>query len=628
MRLVPPAQQQPIEIAPDLTERQKMIELVQQIWYEDVYKKAVPDDKGIPICAPLIKTILRSANGKNYREEIITPEKSLAEIYGKLKDTLLILGAPGAGKTFKLIELMNALAIEATVDQTKQIPVIFVLSSWATKQEPLANWLVDELFLHYGVAHAVAKDWLAKHSILPLLDGLDEMPLEKRAACIKAIDEFRKDHHNMKLVITSRIEDFDAIKADITTIPYTLELQPLQLSKALEYLADESYNDLRNAIENNPILQELAQTLFTLNIMKLTYAGNWELPLSHIEKTKESHLHHLFEEYIQQHYDAYPATKLTLKHTRHYTQWLGQQMKKYDKQLFLIEEMQPHWLNNLLEQQRFTRGIRLAIGLAVGLAGGLVFGLAGGLVFGLVGGLVFGLAVGLIFGLDNIKLLEKLRWSWPAYRQALQRNLAFGLASGVIFGLIIGLAEGLEIGLEDGLAVGLIVGLAEWLAFGLAVGLAVGLEDGLVPQSLSGTREPNEGINNSRRNALMVIPIYVAVYGLAFGLAIGLAGRLAFGLAGELAFSLVFGLAGGLGGLAGGFFNKGGLTVLQHTILRRFLKQAGSIPTEMEYSRFLETLCAMRILVRVGGGYKFVHRMLHDHIIKIDTETQRNSEEA
>ncbi len=66
------------------------------------------------------------------------------EVYDKAHGELLILGEPGAGKTTLLLELARDLLDRAEQEQAHLIPVVFNLSSWTRKRQPLAN------FLFYG----------------------------------------------------------------------------------------------------------------------------------------------------------------------------------------------------------------------------------------------------------------------------------------------------------------------------------------------------------------------------------------------------------------------------------------------------------------------------------------------
>jgi hypothetical protein len=61
----------------------------------------------------------------------------------------------------------------------------------------------------------------------------------------------------------------------------------------------------------------------------------------------------------------------------------------------------------------------------------------------------------------------------------------------------------------------------------------------------------------------------------------------------------------------------GGLTCIQHIVLRYILYYSNTIP--WNYPAFLD-YCADRILLRrVGGGYIFIHRLLQDYFASLDT---------
>ena len=100
-------------------------------------------------------------------------------------------GGSGAGKTTLLLELARDLLDRAAQDAAHPIPVVFHLSSWAVRRRPLADWLVDELAERYYVPRKLAQAWINADQVLPLLDGLDEVAPEHRAACVEAINTFR-----------------------------------------------------------------------------------------------------------------------------------------------------------------------------------------------------------------------------------------------------------------------------------------------------------------------------------------------------------------------------------------------------------------------------------------------------
>ena len=58
--------------------------------------------------------------------------------------------------------------------------------------------------------HTIGQAWVDADQVLPLLDGLDEVQSEHRAACADAINTFRRDHGLLPLAVCSRITEYGA----------------------------------------------------------------------------------------------------------------------------------------------------------------------------------------------------------------------------------------------------------------------------------------------------------------------------------------------------------------------------------------------------------------------------------
>jgi predicted lipid-binding transport protein (Tim44 family) len=93
---------------------------------------------------------------------------------------------------------------------------------------------------------------------------------------------------------------------------------------------------------------------------------------------------------------------------------------------------------------------------------------------------------------------------------------------------------------------------------------------------------------------------------VTFGLIFGLIG----GLIGKLVGGLIFGLIGGLIG--------GGFACTQHFTLRLILYRNGYIP--WNYARFLNYCTERLFLQRVGGRYRFIHKLVQDHFAQMEFE--------
>ena len=99
----------------------------------------------------------------------------------------------------------------ALKDESQPIPVVFNLSTWAVKREPLASWLASELDLRSGVSKKLSQRWVDSGEVLPLLDGLDEVDAVHRSACLDAINEFRSEWGLLPMAECSRIADFEGL---------------------------------------------------------------------------------------------------------------------------------------------------------------------------------------------------------------------------------------------------------------------------------------------------------------------------------------------------------------------------------------------------------------------------------
>ena len=84
----------------------------------------------------------------------------IKQVYDNVAGELLILGEPGSGKTTLLLQLARDLVAHAEKEETDPVPVVFNLSSWAVKQPPLKDWLVEELNQRYDVPKKTAQGWV------------------------------------------------------------------------------------------------------------------------------------------------------------------------------------------------------------------------------------------------------------------------------------------------------------------------------------------------------------------------------------------------------------------------------------------------------------------------------------
>jgi hypothetical protein len=644
--------------------RAAMLAKVKAIWVDGLLKNSLEQEVRIaldlveqPSAVDLPLNVIVQELNRPPRP--LPPATPMVDVFDASNGALLILGAPGAGKTTLLLELARDLLTRAEFDSTHPLPVVFNLSSWVQKRQPLTAWMVDELNIKYDVPRKLARGWVAGDAVLPLLDGLDEVQQEHRAACAETINAYRAEHGLVSLGVCSRIADYEelAVKLRLRDAIVVQPLTPHQIAGYLHQVGGPLAG-LKAAIDRDTALRELAETPLMLTIMALTYRG---IAVEHLEATNapEQQRKQLFDAYLNH---MFARRGLKVRYPRQdvirWLTWLARGMQQQGQSVFLIERLQSDWLTKWSAQWQYVLVDRLGWALVLGLALGLVVALGFEPLYGLVFGLVLGLAVGLFGSSTNFSLRDQPRIrhivtnvfiSWlvvglvvgPVF--GLANGLANGLVNGLWFGLagglaglltgkprvhpreivvveqlrwswrkgwlsgLAGLVVGLLYGLVNGLVYGLVNGLTVGLVLGVVVGLVFGLVGGLEYDVVTTHVTPNQGIWRSARSGMLS--------GLVVGLTLGLALWLAFEPAYWLWFGPVVGLVVGLA--------FGGYAVLSHIALRLVLWGHGAMPLNLV--PFLDH-CVERIFLRkVGGGYIFVHRMLLEHFASLDSSPYTDS---
>ncbi|MBD3886210.1 NACHT domain-containing protein [Phormidium tenue FACHB-886] len=369
------------------------------------------------------------------------------QIYQELGQgrTLLILGDPGAGKTIALLQLAKRLLERSEQNLTLPMPVVFNLSSWAKERKTIVDWLLDELREKYQVPKVLSEPWLTQQQLILLLDGLDEVNADYSNDCVRALNEFMGLFPKTEVAVCSRVRDYEALSERLQ-ISSALCLQPLSPQQVYEFLdrVGGALAGLRALLKQDAELEQFAQTPLILNFMSAAYQG-WSVEKLRDElRSPLDRNQHLFETYIDRRLERGAASEYSKHQVLHWLSWLAGRMVQEKQTVFLIEKMQPTWLNNRSE----ARAYRIRTFIISGLSVGLIYGLYFGLYFGLSAGLIYGLYFGLVYG------------------------LFFGLSAG--------------------------------LSVRLSVGLIFGLGSGLGRSEIVQRAVPNQGIRTSRRNGIFI----------------------------------------------------------------------------------------------------------------------------
>ena len=462
---------------------------------------------------------------------------------------LVVLGEPGSGKTILMARLvLSLLSARAPGDP---VPVLIPAAGWDPTKQDLNGWIRAYLNQSYpnlaaraeggGTTGDVAQSLLDARLILPILDGLDEVPGSDRVRAIKRINEASRP--NESLVVTCRAQEFKATVRPfgrdriVLRAAAVVELRPPDATVIADYLRDDAFSPAA-AARWAPVLNVLgtpapvAQALTTPLMVGLARAIYNPRPgeMARAVPDPAELCSPAFRDRAAVESFLFGAFIPAVYHASTHARWGASDAERW--LTFLAAHLEHTAVGPDLAWWRLAKAIPgRVLGLATGAVLGLIFGAVGGLAFGLqwlgpgmAAGLAPGLAMG--FGLSGDRS--------PSYRVIWRPIRA------VLIGVPIGIAAFVSGVLIDGPEIGLLAGLS---FFALLPGLWAAGMQGRGSDLSEMAPSPQVSLRRDRRAAFVIGIMTVLAVGGPIGLTAGLARGLTAGITLGTVSGLVVGLA-------------------------------------------------------------------------------------
>lgn len=481
---------------------------------------------------------------KKFKGQNVELARKLRSVPG---ERVVVLGEAGSGKSVLMVRLVLGL-LDIRKNDGGPVPVLVSAASWDPQRQSMRDWLVDQLITDYPALATVprppsdvgtlAEALLGQNLVMPVLDGLDELPDEFLGPAVERLNA--TEASGGKLFVTCRAKPYDAAKLNGQRVRVTgteVRLLPPVRDDVRRYLTDGDdeggalaslWRPVTDALHGDgPVAQALTRPLM-VDLARAVYvdghggprsAGSPPDPVELCElPTKFAVEQHLCRAYVS---GAY-RRELGAGHARRAERRLA----------FLAHHLKDSGASPNLAWWQLQLAVSPAVhALSAGLAAGALLGLGTGLAAapsaGLAAGAAAAIAAALAMGAASARWRHAQRS--PGNRpEARIGRLALMLAIGMMVALAIALMFGLrgkQTALSSGITSSLTAGISGGVA-GLACGLVIGYESAM--RSLP---EPSRGLHWRWSLRAMAIGVGAGIVtGLALGIPYGVAQGVSTGL--------------------------------------------------------------------------------------------------
>ncbi len=553
-------------------------------------------------------------------------------VFEQTRRQLLILGEPGSGKTTMLLELAQDLFKLAQADQRQPIPVLVNLSSWKDPTQSILAWLLGELQRKYGLRPDLAREYLKHNQLLPLLDGLDEVATAHQRACAVAINDWLTadlEGQPGGVVVCCRREEFERVVREPLSLYGAIYLQALTPGQISDYFGQFGLAAVDRAVQQDAGLSELLTKPLFLSMFGLVAAqGQFDGAAWQGQATARAQVAYLFDRYweavMARDLITDPAQRKLGRLSQTYGRrkvpsraavrralvFAAKSLAQESETELLIERMQPSWLLNAQEKSLYQL-------IYVATLTYMYTKTLSAITYSPYFSMWLG---ALVFTFPYLKYLIARNSIIPAERLSLYQLSIFLKESfskeGNYAGRIV--LSGISIFLMLSAHVIKNINLV-WVNL-LAVVISGILINSFIRWLFSNIRaaieiplKANQGIKNTWQNILLFLVIvlfFSTLLIIRFYVTIGIF------VDNQISLQVIVAYIIYIAGYSA--FEGGGNALLQHFCLRLVLWQNRYAPPR--YDKLLDYCTERLLLQRIGGRYRFMHKLLQDHFAAMDLD--------
>jgi hypothetical protein len=235
---------------------------------------------------------------------------------------LVVIGMPGSGKS--VLAMLLTLGLLASAQAGEPVPVLVPIAGWNPVDEHLYDFLSRRLQQDYPdavgaglkgapVAHAL----ISEARVLPVLDGLDEIPVDLHASALERVNEVAATGRQM--VITCRAQEYErTVEATGIVLPQAavVELEPVGLNDVIDFLSRPAtavarwkpvFDHLEADSDRKAPLSRVLSTPLMVDLARMAYRRRSTRPAELLDLASQDAIEaHLVTHFVQAAYQERP----------------------------------------------------------------------------------------------------------------------------------------------------------------------------------------------------------------------------------------------------------------------------------------------------------------------------------